>query len=229
MSGLNTDYSARVLMRSADMEWVKSPAAGVWRKRLELLGRAEDGRVTSVVRYDANAAFPEHDHPGGEEILVLAGVFSDDHGDYPAGTFLLNPEGFRHAPGSAGGCVLLVKLRQYPGAGRRHVLVDSNTGTWTPGSADGVEVMPLYAEDGYPERIHLTRIAAGAAAAPHEHAGGEEVYVLEGGFTDEDGTYQAGDWLRYPPASRHAPRSSDGCLLYVKTGHLEQIQMIETR
>ena len=103
MSELNADFSKRVVMRTAQMDWQASPSAGVWRKRLELAGDVEKGRVTSVVRYDAGSAFAPHDHPEGEEFLVLDGVFSDEHGDYPAGSYLLNPRGFRHAPRSAPG------------------------------------------------------------------------------------------------------------------------------
>ncbi len=59
---------------------------------------AERGHATSIVRYDLGASFSEHLHPLGEEILVLEGTFSDQTGDYPAGTYFRNPEGFRHVP-----------------------------------------------------------------------------------------------------------------------------------
>ena len=95
------------------MEWAPSPSGSVRRKRVHLVGPPESGQVTSVVRYEPHSRLPTHDHPEGEEILVLEGVFSDEHGDWPAGTFLLNPEGFRHTPFSEPGCVLFVKLRQF--------------------------------------------------------------------------------------------------------------------
>ena len=53
---------------------------------------AERGRATSIVRYAAGAAFNTHEHPLGEEIFVLEGVFSDENGDYPAGTYIRNPQ-----------------------------------------------------------------------------------------------------------------------------------------
>ena len=109
---LNMDFSKRVVVNTADEEWVASPRAGVWRKPLAR-EEAEQGHATSIVRYDAGASFSVHDHPLGEEILVLDGVFSDETGDYPAGTYLRNPEGFRHAPFSKEGCVILVKLHQF--------------------------------------------------------------------------------------------------------------------
>ena len=112
-TSLNGDIGVRACMDTASMTWQPSPSGTVWRKRLHLVGGAESGQVTSVVRYEPGSSFPAHDHPDGEEILVLEGVFSDEHGDWPAGTYLLNPEGFRHAPFSREGCRLFVKLRQY--------------------------------------------------------------------------------------------------------------------
>ncbi|MEL6688355.1 MAG: cupin domain-containing protein, partial [Pseudomonadota bacterium] len=55
---------------------------------------------------------------------------------------------------------------------------------------------------------------------PHTHFGGEEILVLQGMFSDETGDYPAGSWLRSPHMSRHTPFSKEGCLIYVKTGHL---------
>jgi anti-sigma factor ChrR (cupin superfamily) len=213
---LNADFSKRVIMHTDDIEWQPSPSETVWRKRLELSGPKEAGRVTSVVRYDPQSKFSAHDHPLGEEIFVLDGVFSDEHGDWPAGTFLLNPEGFRHAPHSAGGCRLFVKLRQY--RGREHVAIDTAKATWQAGDLPGTEVMPLYEGDG--ERIFLFRAPPGCSVPEHAHPGGEELFVIEGSLTDENGTCRAGDWVRSPVGSKHTPSSEDGVLAYVKIGHL---------
>ena len=218
--GLNADFSQLVVLHTDAMDWQASPSPSVWRKRLDLAGAAEASRVTSVVRYDAASAFPEHPHPDGEEILVLEGVFSDEHGDYPAGSYLLNPEGFSHAPFSREGCVLFVKLRQYPGRARRQIIVDTNTARWQARPTPGVEAMTLYEEAGYPEAMRLVRLAPGTTTPAHDHPGGEEVFVLAGGFADEHGSYRAGSWVSYPPGSRHALASKQGCTLYVKAGHL---------
>lgn len=218
--GLNDDFNALVTLRTAAMDWQESPSPSVWRKRLEHSGPPESGRVTSVVRYDANSEFPGHEHPEGEEIFVLKGTFSDEHGNYPAGTFLLNPEGFSHAPFSEEGCVLFVKLRQYPGTGRHHVNIDTTAGAWNPGRYPGLSSMPLYSEEGYPESIRLVRFEAGAKVDFDDHTEGEEIFVIEGDLTDEHGSYEAGTWVRYPVGSNHAPSSKNGCILYVKSGHL---------
>lgn len=217
---LNADFSEPVVIDTAAMEWQASPGAGVWRKRLELRGGAESGRVTSIVRYDPGSRFPAHPHPDGEEILVLEGIFADEHGTYPAGTYLLNPEGFVHAPRSDEGCVLLVKLRQYPGADRGHRVVDSRSADWQQGDTPGREVLPLYDDAGHREKMRLVRLGPGTVVPEHDHPGGEEVYVIAGELADADGTYGQGTWLRLPDGSRHQPRSDGGCTLYVKVGHL---------
>ena len=222
MSELNADFSRPVVVDTTAMEWQTSPGTGVWRKRLELRGGAEDGRVTSIVRYDAGSRFPAHGHPDGEEILVLEGIFADEHGEYPAGTYLLNPDGFRHAPRSDEGCVLLVKLRQYPGMDRGHRVVDSHTAPWQPGETEGREILPLYDDPVYPEKMRLVRLAPGTRVPEHDHPGGEEVYVIEGRLADGNGSYPEGTWLRFPDGSRHQPWSDEGCTLYVKVGHLPE-------
>jgi anti-sigma factor ChrR (cupin superfamily) len=219
--GLNDDFSALAVVHTAAVDWQPSPSPSVWRKRLDLAGPVEAGRVTSVVRYDANSRFHEHPHPDGEEIFVLDGVFSDEHGDYPAGTFLLNPEGFVHAPFSREGCVLFVKLRQYPGTDRRHIVVDTASAPWLETPMPGAAYQELYGEPGHPERIVHVRMAPGTTGPEHDHPAGEEVFVLEGGCRDEFGSYETGTWVRYPPGSRHRVTTDQGCRLYVKFGHLD--------
>ena len=215
MNQINADLNARIVIDTNALDWQSSPSATVWRKRLYLDGPAEAGMVTSIVRYDADSAFPEHDHPDGEEIFVLGGTFSDEHGDYPAGSYLLNPEGFRHAPFSKDGCVIFVKLRQYAGRDRQHITLDTGTLSWQPGWADGVTVKPLYTQTGYPEQIRLLRFEAGAGPFPHDHIQGEEVFVVDGAFEDELGAYPAGTWIRNPADTRHAPMSQHGAVVLV--------------
>ena len=153
-------------------------------------------------RYDPDSHFPPHAHPDGEEILVLDGVFSDEHGDYPASSLWLNPEGFSHAPFSKEGCILFVKLRQYPGQDRRHVAIDTGKAAWQAGSA-AVSVLPLYAEAPYPETIRLLRLTAGSALPEQDYPSGAEIFVLEGDLSDGNGDYEAGSWARI-----HRPANS---------------------
>jgi anti-sigma factor ChrR (cupin superfamily) len=214
---INGDLAVRVAVDTATMEWTPSPSRTVWRKRVHLVGPVESGQVTSVVRYEPSSTFHTHDHPDGEEILVLDGVFSDEHGDWPAGTYLLNPEGFRHAPFSREGCVLFVKLRQFPGRAREHVAIRTELLPWQYSRA-GVAVRPLYRQAGFADSMRLERWAAGASLGLREYPNGAELFVLEGSFVDADGAFGRGAWLRLPPGAAHAPSTDGGCVLYIKEG-----------
>ena len=224
---LNGDTSVRVAVDAAAMVWASSPSGSVVRKRLHRVGPAESGQVTSVVRYERQSSFHAHDHPEGEEILVLAGVFSDEHGDWPAGAYLLNPEGFRHAPFSREGCVLFVKLRQFAGE-RRHVEIRTHELPWKPSATAGIEIKPLYTgreeSPAFEEEMRLERWASGAAPGTLDWKGGVEIFVISGSFVDEHGSYEEGLWLRLPAGASHAPSSPGGCELYVKHGAVASLR-----
>ena len=224
VAAVNGNLSVRAVADTTRMEWAPSPSRSVWRKRVHLVGPAESGQVTSVVRYEPRSRFPAHDHPQGEEILVLEGVFSDEHGDWPAGTFLLNPEGFRHAPFSEPGCILFVKLRQFPGRERSHVVVDTHKLAWEPGPIPAVAYKALYQQAGFSDRMRLERWQPQADLGVISYAQGAELFVLEGEFVDEAGAYSAGCWLRLPAGSQHHPRSAGGCTLYIKRSGLPYLR-----
>ncbi len=213
---LNMELDKAVVIDTNEMDWEASPSAGVWRKPLAREA-AEHGHTTSVVRYDAGSAFSAHAHPLGEEIFVLDGVFSDEHGDYPAGTYLRNPPGSRHSPRSEAGCVLLVKLDQFDPADLATVRLDTNRGDWLPGEGR-LEMMLLH--DFAYESVVLLRWPANSRLDPHVHFGGEEIFVLSGTLYDEYGRYPAGTWLRNPHNSEHCPYVEEESVIWIKTGHL---------
>ena len=213
---LNMDFSRRVVIDTREQEWVESPRAGVWRKPLARED-VERGHATSIVRYDPGSRFHAHDHPRGEEILVLEGIFSDETGDYHAGTYFRNPEGFRHAPFSEPGCTILVKLHQFQSGDNAHVVIDTQTTDWRPGIGN-LEVMPLHSYG--TETTALVRWPAGEVFQHHGHAGGEEIFVISGELHDEYGRYPAGTWLRSPDQSEHLPFAEQETVIWVKAGHL---------
>ena len=214
---LNTDISRRVVIDTEEMPWMDSPLPGVARRMLERDGE-EVARATSIVRYAPGSAFAEHSHGLGEEFLVLEGVFSDEHGDYPAGTYVRNPPGSSHRPHSRGGCTLFVKLRQMDPEESRFVRIDTAGAPWAPGGGQGHLVMPLH--DTERETVTLVKLELGTRLPRRHHPAGQEIWVLEGVLEDDEGVYPKGTWLRNPPGSSHAPRSRAGCIFYSKTGHL---------
>jgi anti-sigma factor ChrR (cupin superfamily) len=215
---LHADPGRRAVVDSGALPWHPSPLAGVERRLLERDG-GEVARATSIVRYAPGSRFSPHQHGGGEEFLVLEGVFCDEHGAYGPGSYVRNPVGSAHAPFSEGGCTILVKLRQMDPADQTRVVIDTGRSSFVPGLVPGLTVLPLHGFG--TEQVALVRWESGTRFPLHAHPGGEEIFVLEGTFEDEQGTYPAGTWLRNPAGSRHAPFSSRGCLIWVKTGHLD--------
>lgn len=214
---LNANFDKRIVIDTLKSPWVPSPVNGVERNMLDRLG-TENARATSIVRYAPGSSFTPHVHPLGEEIFVLSGVFSDEHGDYPAGTFVLNPPGSGHTAYSDQGCDIFVKVRQSNEADTSRVVINTKREPFRQGLVAGLTVLPLH-EFGT-EHSALVRWAPETKFQPHTHWGGEEIFVLEGVFSDEHGDYPAGTWIRSPHMSVHNPYSDPGCLIYVKVGHL---------
>ncbi len=214
---VNADFTQRVAINSNELEWEPSPMKGVYRRKLDRIGD-EVARATTIVKYDPGSNFSPHTHGGGEEFIVLEGIFSDEHGDYPAGTYVRNPVGSTHTPRSDDGCTIFVKLHQFDPEDQAQFSINTNEAEFLPGSVPGLTVLPLHSYGN--ESCALVRWAPGTVFNPHRHYGGEEILVLEGTFSDEHGDYPAGSWLRSPHMSMHHPFSKEGCLIYVKTGHL---------
>ena len=217
---LNANFDERVAVHAARIPWKASPMPGVERRMLDRLGD-EVARATTIVRYVPDSHFSPHVHTGGEEFFVLDGVFQDEHGDFPAGSYIRNPPQSRHTPGSAPGCTIFVKLWQFDPADRTHVRIDTNKMAFVPNPGrPGVEVMPLF-HDGS-EDVRLERWAPGSTIVLDE-AGGAEILVLLGSFTERDEVFEEQSWLRLPRRGRTQVQAGDeGTRVWIKRGHLAQ-------
>ena len=213
---INTDYSQRVVINHHDLLWISSPNLGVDRRMLERAGD-ELAKATSIVRYQPGSKFQAHTHEFGEELFVLEGIFSDETGDYPAGTYIMNPPGSAHAPFSESGCTLFVKLRHLGPDQIEREVIKTNNAQWLQGIVPGLKVMPLMQQG---TGSTLVRWAPQTYFNSHKHYGGEEIFVVDGVFEDEYGRYPSGSWIRSPHLSGHQPFSKEGCTIFVKTGHL---------
>ena len=215
---LNADFTKRAVVHAASLDWKASPMPGVERRMLDRIGD-EVARATSIVRYAPESHFSPHVHGGGEEVLVLEGVFQDEHGDYPAGCYVRNPPQSRHRPGSLPGCTLFVKLWQFDRADRMHVVVDTNKQVLTDVKGrDGVKALPLFRDAR--EDVRLEEWAPGAAIEL-DPDGGLEALVLAGGFSEGGETFRPQSWLRLPIGAHFSARAAaDGCRLWIKEGHL---------
>lgn len=216
---VHADFDKRVVIKPEDYVWTPSSLPGVEQVILDRIGGAMV-RATTVLRYTANSEFPPHVHGGGEEILVLNGMYSDGNGEYPKGAYIRNPVGisFTSRVGT-NGTTLFIKSHQLAKDETPQTIIDTNKTEWHPGVVAGLQVMPLHEYEG--EHIALVRWAPHTQFNPHSHRGGEEIFVLDGVFYDEHDRYPTGTWIRSPHLSQHTPfTKEEGALIYVKVGHL---------
>jgi len=215
---INADFSQRVVIRPADYHWVASPMAGVERMMLDRIGD-ESARATSLVRYAPFSEFSAHTHIGGEEFLVLEGVFADEHQSYPKGSYVRNPIGTAHTPKiGAEGAVIFVKLQQFQTTDQTQKVIYTPQQHWQPELAEGVNTQLLH-EFGQ-EQVALMQWMPHSQVKFHQPVSGAEILVLEGCLYDEQGAYPKGSWLRVPDLNQQCFYSKDdGALIYLKTGH----------
>ncbi len=219
----NDDFDQRVLVHSDELDWVASPMKGVERRMLDRIGD-EVARATTIVRYAPESHFSEHTHSGGEEFIVLEGIFQDEHGDFPAGSYIRNPPTTSHTPGSDKGCTIFVKLWQFAADDRTPVMIDMNKmGSVSAAEREGVSVMPLFEDDR--ETVQLETWSAGAEVevkAPD----GAEFLVIEGGFTSDQGeALRKESWLRVPRGDKLVAKAgADGAKVWMKTRHLRFVE-----
>lgn len=215
------DFNQREVVHSAEMPWVDSPMAGVSRRPLDRVG-AEVARATSVVKYAPGSQFSAHLHAGGEEFVVLEGVFQDEHGDYPAGSYVRNPPQSSHTPGSEKGCVILVKLWQFQPEDRTPVQVNINNlvGITDPNNI-GVTTISLYQDQFEQVSVLAIQPHTQLQLTPH---GGAELFVLQGQVKEQQDTLHKDSWLRAPIGCPLSLKTDEyGAKIWLKTGHLDDV------
>lgn len=215
---LNADFSKRAAVHAAKIPWLSSPMPGVDRRMLDRLGD-EVARATSIVRYAPNSHFSAHAHTGGEEFFVLDGVFQDEHGDFPAGSYIRNPPQSSHTPRSALGCTIFVKLWQFDMADRTQVRLDTNTMSFVPDATrKNIETMPLFHD--VREDVALENWQAGARLTV-EAPNGLEALVIAGGFIEKGEIFDRYSWLRLPKGSSSIIEVGQaGARVWIKRGHM---------
>ena len=194
---------------------------GVTRRRLDRVDTQED-RVTTIVRYAPESKFSSHVHTGGEEFIVLEGVFEDDYGDWPEGSYIRNPPQSKHTPGSKPGCIIFVKLSQFQPDDRTFVHANLNKlGSVADRDRAGVSVSPLFKDEHEDVRMEIWEPGASVSV---DASGGGELFVLQGTLTESGESLHQHSWLRVPVgASIAATAGADGARVWIKTGHLRQM------
>jgi hypothetical protein len=213
---INADFSQVAIVDRSKAEWIPSPETGVDRIMLDRIGD-EVARATSIVRYAAGSTFARHEHAKGEEFLVLDGVFSDDHGDYPSGHYVRNPPGSSHSPHSEDGCRILVKLRQFDPEDLTRVVIDTRKADlWHSGDSTDSLLLHSFGD----EQVHMIRIAAGKQYTITGDSPGTEIFVVSGTVRFDDDSLPAESWLRLPAGQAADLEAREDSVLWVKSGHL---------
>lgn len=216
---INAEFEKRAVVHSQQLDWVASPMQGVWRRPLDRVGD-EVARATTIVRYDPGSHFSPHVHTGGEEFIVLDGVFQDEHGDFPVGSYIRNPPQSSHTPGSEPGCVIFVKLWQFELDDRTHVRLRMDEAD-PVSMSDGISKIPLHKD--HIEEVALYSLAADATL-DLDASGGAELLVLDGDVTETGDALVKHSWLRVPTDSAVSAKAGpDGAKVWAKTGHLSDV------
>jgi hypothetical protein len=234
---LRSDLSIPHVVDSNLIPFVDSPTQGVQRRMLDRTGD-EVARATTIVKYSPFARFPRHTHGGGEEFVILDGVFSDDlSGDHGRFSYCRHGIGTSHEPWTGEqGALLLVKLRQMNDHTETPItIVDTEiSNDWKRIFNENRQRLDLFSNTNTGECVWMERWEKG-----YENnqwivgQGGEEIFVLKGDmiFENIDGTNDEnnknycteGFWIRRPiewSGRQFKVKSTNGCQLFIKTGHL---------
>lgn len=220
---INADFAKRAVVHASGVDWVPSPVPGVDRKMLDRVG-GEVARATSIVRYAPGSRFPAHTHGGGEEFLVLEGVFQDEFGDYPADSYIRNPPTSRHTPGSAPGCTIFVKLHQFEPTDRTQIRLNADQLTaMAQAGQNQATTVPLFSNS--VESVRIEQWPAGTTISSTAKDG-LEALVLEGSFREGGSIFERYSWLRLPVDSTfEATAGIAGAKVWIKSGHLRNIRL----
>jgi len=214
---INDDLTVPVIVHAAQIPWTSSPAAGVNRRMLFRIGD-EVARATSIVRYAPRSAFPSHTHGGGEEIVVLDGVFQDEHGDYPAGSYFRNPPGTSHVPASNDGCTIFVRLWQFREGDRDQVVRRPAEGRPLEPRSGAASAIELF-DDGF-ENVRFESWIPGESILV-ENVRGLELLVLAGSLSIGDQMLTSQSWARLPAGEAlRAISGPEGANIWLKDASL---------
>ncbi|EGE58452.1 UNVERIFIED_ORG: quercetin dioxygenase-like cupin family protein [Rhizobium esperanzae] len=220
---LNDDFTKPTVVHAAKLDWVASPARGVDRRMLYRVGE-EVARATSIVRYAAGSVFPSHTHMGGEEILVLDGIFQDEHGRFPAGSYFRNPPGTSHAPASADGCTIFVKLWQFRAGDEAQIV--RRPGEGEPGVQNDAVTATILFDDGH-EQVYLQRWGRSASTKLSNHRG-LELLVLEGELSVGTERLRSQSWMRLPEGENLlASAGPEGAYAWIKDAPLQHADVLK--
>lgn len=204
---MNSDYDKRALIDTNGLVWEKTEHQGVFKKTLALNMKEE----TALIKLEGNTSLNSSSQLNSAEIFVLDGIYINEFGEFPQGTYLHLPKEDEAFVRTTSGCIIFRKTNQ--SKDEQQVIINTSNSEWLPGQGN-LEVLPLHTQTA------LVKWPKNERFIPHKHWGGEEIFVLKGTFMDEHGEYPHGSWIRSPHLSEHYPYVDEETIIFVKTGHL---------
>lgn len=217
---LNADLTAHVVVKADELEWRETEHRGVYLKDFERITDPDKARETCLMRLDPGVALPEVELDERTEMMVLEGEISDGHGTYGAGIYVMNPPGARVRFASESGGIAFMRRRARAGIGADRVVRDTNReDAWEKWGERGAHKVTLYGPGEIEEASWVGRMLPDVHVPEHDHAGGEEIFIVDGTIEDDVARADPGTWIRFPVGFRHAPFShGDGCVMIVREG-----------
>ncbi len=219
---INADPNAVVVIDTNDMPWEPTEHRGVSQKVVERVIDPKKGRETAFVRIEPGASMPAETLTERLDVFVLEGTLEDGgkrHGEH---TFVRKQPGDTFAVSSADGCVYYAKRRvAIRPTDSDRLEIDAKTAPWTPFPHRGADVLHLYRDAHGIETSRFGQVHPNRKIPTHNHAMGEETYIVRGALTDEYTAYTSGYWFRMPIGVEHTPFTRDEpCLMLVREGDL---------
>lgn len=215
----NADLAELVTIHADDLPWSETALQGVSEKVLERIGQGPAARETLLWQIAAGTDIPAEQAECRVDVFVLEGSIRTNGELHPAGRYLRCPKGAAIAIASEGGATLMIKKRGGKADGNAFAIDTRDRGNWEAWGGRGSEKAQLFDGNALPEASWVGFMLPDLTIPEHSHAGGEEIFILEGGLRDERGHYGPGSWVRFPVGITHTPTSlGSGCLMLVREG-----------
>ncbi len=218
-SDVNANLLELITIDSNKVAWHSTECAGVSEKVFERIGTGAAARETALLRLDPQASVPGGIAQCRIDMLVLTGSVQAAGAHYAAGMFVRVPTGTDINLRTAEGATVMVKKRGGQASGAPFALNTHDRANWAAWGGRGSEKAQLYDAGQLPEASWVGYMLPDLTIPEHDHAGGEEIFLLDGELRDERGLYGPGFWIRFPIGVRHTPVSlSAGCRMLVREG-----------
>lgn len=215
----NEDLLALVTIDSARLPCNPTRVPEVSEKLFERIGAGPCARETALLRLAPGAAVPGGVAECRIDMLVLEGSVQSGAAHHDAGMFVRVPAGTEIALGSDKGATVMLKKRGGDAGGGPIALDTKDRANWAAWGGRGSEKAQLYDAGALAEASWVGFMLPDLTIPEHVHAGGEEIFILEGEIRDERGLYGPGAWVRFPVGLPHTPVSlAEGCRMLVREG-----------